>query len=676
MYKILFPIIFAVFAVSAAFNSVAHSVNGKDKPLPAPKSLGQFIYQVQLDKEKAPILVSTGWFDEFIEPDVNDSLFGALFRKVRTKELKLYEPYYPFNVSLDPESAINRIRESDTTFIEDIETGELLEVAVIDETDPEEVVSVIFDEEWFFDASTLTLTKKVKGIIPVINVVNNYGEVVGAKGLFYVPFNEGDIKHRDFHVDEISFDYSTDTAFINHDYYSVSVDEDSVLWAKQDVGEALVMTAAKSYCHGKKAVFNYPGFPYNKPVDAEDRKPMLPLIDSATIMRFSEDWTADLNAMIFQKRVHGIILADEKKFFFFGDESADPYFMMHHVFIPLNGYSYQSSPAPVYIDRITYAANYQANPFFRYPVYVTRDSAALAAMLNSMCSLAKTGKISVYGDRATSYSFFHAWDRSAMQEYTPSFVDGIFAYREQVYIEDPDNPDIGPQWVRYEYNPDHFCGFTFLERWKYDPAAISFDKEIFAIGCSRFVMDGDIQFTSHVAVPFGYYPAPPNKDSIVQPKYLVAKNVLTPVQVNWNEFYATENSEGMIFDYYVNETQNIQPSKRYAMVQGIIEQVLAGKMIAWHANDPVKQFTIPEFNSMLDTVTSRNKIYGGRTFAYAAFSELTFDEDWYYNPATGQMYKRVNAITFGTRSYFIGGTFGEVTWKDEDPAYFTVRMKQ
>lgn len=636
-----------------------------------PQSLGEFIYSVKLDKTKDPKQVQTGWFDEFIEPEQNDSLFGKLFRMVLNKKIVVFNPSYPFDRPLAADSAIQLIRKEDTVEVEDPYNPDVLQmVAVLSEVQPEDVINIIFHEEWFYDRATLTLTKNVKGIIPVIARRNvQTGLIDGATPLFYIPFRKTEFQQPDFQLDEISYDYSTDTSFLSHQgWYANVLPGDKK--KTQDIAAEGLMQSLKSTCHDKKTLINSPVYPYDKPLERKDRASVTVSIDSAAIMRFSEDWTADLSTMSFTKHVHNVIFGDEKHLVIpSGDEAGDVYQMNYYASVPVNGYVYQRSNSPVQIDRISYGANYQLNSSYRYPVFETRDSSAIAGMLTNICERARSMKMPVYD---VNYLYDYAWDKN-QEPLTAAGVEGIFSYQETIGIVSPENLSVVKDTLMTFYrSPDEFCGFSFYETWAFDLAGLTFRKNVYAIAPARFVSDG-ISEVLGIKDAFAYHPPVVNHDSIMQPKYLVAKNIKTPVLVNENELNGSEDDYGKsIFGYSTNERENIQPSQRYKMIQPIIEQIQAGKVIAWHADDVNKKYPVDEFNTMLDTVMARNGIYD-RAFVYAGFNELTFDEDWYYNPSTGQFYKQVNAITFGTRMYW--QEYGDGSgWKDNDQQYFTIRI--
>ncbi len=60
--------------------------------------------------------------------------------------------------------------------MEDIETGEMVLKIIATEIDPNEITSVLFNEEWFFDEKNFKMEKRVVGITPVRHFIR-YDEI-------------------------------------------------------------------------------------------------------------------------------------------------------------------------------------------------------------------------------------------------------------------------------------------------------------------------------------------------------------------------------------------------------------------------------------------------------------------------------------------------------------------
>lgn len=665
--------IFAV-AVSLLFVTVALLPVQSFVPaaVVAPVSLGEVVYTVPLRKKIPLETVQREWYHEYIDGLANDSLFKPLFQKVRNKSLTVYQPEYPFTEKINADSAIAMIDIPFTYMMEDLNTFEVYEVIGKDTKHPESIVAIIFHEEWKYDVSTLSLKKIVKGIIPVID----YGLVyvdgmydARVKPAFYIPFPGSGLQKNDFTLNEITYDMRNDSVGLLD--YLTSYRCVSQASTKSPDGSGItadLIVSLKKQCAVKGSALFSANYPFNSPVTKKERSAVLTAVDSAQLLQFHEKWSADFSSMTFTKEVRGVLLGSESATV--ESNETDLFYKKPSRFVaylPLNGNRpvLPTVSRPVYIENFSSGAAYQRMPWVIYPLLITNDSVALANTAEALANKGRNGAFPIY-DKHAHWQFDDPLDKRRVP-LTAVEIDNLFYQRDTVYVEDE---LLGHNEVlSREQDPTEYAGFKYFESWYFDPSKMIFRKHIKSIGLLRYVTSdyGEVRGVESIFVYDN------EKDSIFQPKYLVAKNILSPVLLNWNERHYDENDNGQpILSYGGNFEENITNENRFLLVQQVINSVLSGRAMAWTTTKPVMSLTIAQFRIILDTAAARSGMHPALGREYCVFNELTFDEDWYHHPATGQFYKHVNAITFGHQPYQSADPeTGEIR---PDPVYFTIKV--
>lgn len=620
-----------------------------------PVFIGEFVYSVPLDKHRVFDKAAPDWYHEFIEPRLNDSLMNPIMTGVIEKKISVRSPKYLFTEVLNADSASQSIQ---FTYINEWNDYDDYTGVETFRSDTEyyacsayDVVGITFHEDWYYDQASSTLIKKVKGILPLF--LDESRDVVEAK--FYVPFSDGAVTKRDAGVTGITYDFDLGPQKIDNDGAYAMFGASDAFQIKQVAAWVSFMTTVKQSCHDKNATLCFPAFPQEQVMDATTQNAVLSYVDGAKEIRFKEDWIADYTNMRFAKYVRGVTFGQKTKIMVnigtdFDSNMVEREFMLAHAFVPMNR-SLQKPvlPTAFVADRIAYGAVYNyGKSNVNYPRFETADSLKLVSVLQNIFENARDGKRKIYADTATHF-YFDAW-QTELFGLTEAQRKEIFWPHQSGYNELDNyysmrNIDTVPF--------SKFCGFRFYESWYFDPVNSTFRKNIQGIGATRYGRrPGDEEhYEDKVAVSFGYVNPTDPLDSIRQPKYLVAKNVITPVQINAEESIAMWGNYGSFFEYIYSPQyrENLEFYQRYQLVESVLRNVQAGKMTAWSPSEKNKAFSLPEFNAMLDTVMSDYEL--ARPNLFMAFDELAFDEDWYFNPRTGQIYKHVNAITFGRRLY-------------------------
>jgi len=95
-----------------------------------------------------------------------------------------------FTKRMTPDEVRSLLFSQDTTYTEDLMTGDLVPVVVNIEVNSEEVKWYEIKEEWFFDRQRSVMDVRIIGICPMIAVKDDIGEFRGLKKLFWIYYPE------------------------------------------------------------------------------------------------------------------------------------------------------------------------------------------------------------------------------------------------------------------------------------------------------------------------------------------------------------------------------------------------------------------------------------------------------------------------------------------------------
>ncbi len=672
MRKLLVP---AILVATFALQSFEISTDVAN--FPAPVSLGEVVYAVQLRKQIGPEELQKDWTGDYITPMANDSLFGVLFEKIRNKEIDVYAPTYPFSEKLSQDDAIAAISIPLEIEVEDPVTMDLLTLQVMELKRPEHVIAVLFHEEWFYDPATLTLDKKVKGIIPILDYgyfMNGETYSVRLLPLGYIPFTNGEVKQKDFSAN-ISYNFVADSMQLldygdeNKFVYRSSYSSPDVA----DMRNKLLGSLASESQNVTHSLFE-PISPFALIKDKKKRTAAGNENLQANTLRFRETWSADLTQMTFSKTVKGVYFGKN-----LGPKPPDANGIVWgnlfswSTYMPLNG----SVPGFTANGAVT-IENYYSNTAFynlpdgNYPTFLQKDSIALSKLAVHAGMLMRDGKVPSY-NREVAWEYNDPLDKRRVP-LTAAEIFDLYVDTQIVMVEDPTHGDYVEAPVATDLGHEYYCGFGFSERWKFDPSTMRFEKDIKTIGVLMYVMNAWQEFRA--AQPWTRYDNPNNPiDSVFQPKYLIAKNVITPCLLNYCEYYPEEGNSGQpIVSYGATYEEQIENEARYQMVQQVIDNIRAGKIKAWSTSANPQPLSVATFQHLIDSCAAASNTHPDKGREYYLFNEIRFDEDWYYNPHSGQMYKHVNALTFAHKQYSTSSDtpFGEP--RTVLPGYFTVKV--
>jgi hypothetical protein len=672
MRKLLFPLVLA-----SLFGLQAFDYGREDKIRPVPVSLGEVVYAVPLQKEVPTEQLQKDWHYEYINPFANDSLFTPLFQLVRDKQIDVRVPVYPFTEKMNRDSALNALSIPYTAFVENFETFNIDTVHGIDFKRPEHVVAVVFHEEWFYDAVSLALEKRVKGMIPIIDYGlysddESYSQRI--KPAFYIPFAEGDIKSPDFALENITYTFRPDSVrLMDFPLENKLILRQSYKYPETASLNQKLISSLKEQSKVNTNMIYSGNYPHAIVTEKKKRTALLTQIDSADQIRFRESWSCDLKNFVFSKTVHGVFLS--KDMGTYENEYSQVFSKGSSVlaYIPTNREQVSFLPAgKVHVENYYSNASAVPSPDANYPMFSVKDSAAIIELAVSIGERARAGAMPVYNS-------FQQWEfndplDSRRLKLTAAELYDMYVDTQYVYVENPQDGEFNEQAVVFDMGHGSYSGLGFFESWSYEPATGKLDKFVKSLGLYVF---NDLGWDDHVpAKSWLFYDNPDAPiDSVFQSKFLVVRNAETPCLINYCEHIVEENDVSVpVAQYGLTYDENIQNELRFQMVQQVLDLVQAGKLTAWTADANPKPFTVPQFRAMIDTTAKQGSFHPNRGCEYYLFNEIRFVEDWYYNPQTGQFYKHVNAITFAHKYYDFNDHLLYGDRRPVQPGLFTIKV--
>ncbi len=356
MQKFLAPLLFLVFALTAAFDSAEQPATAIAQT--SSVSLGEFLYTVTLNKDMPIEDAQYRWFHEYLEPGVNDSVFEPLLELIKRKQITVYEPIYPFQTKMDPDVAAGLFVSVDSVVYEDpFNPGELLYAMLKNEQHAYEVVSLTFHERWDYDPATLSLTKTVLGIIPNLERFANMGEPL-IKLTCYIPINNNPLTSATVTVGGITSDFTADGETHNNDINVEFIARDSGVSVNQNKVAVRILGDIKSKSNEKNFTLYEPDFPFTHAVDKSLKAGKLTMLDKANMLMFYEDWEINPRQRVFRKTVKGVI--PRKESVFVPDSGKSKWVYENSALIPFNGFVPTKINSEVcVIDRISFDVFYK-----------------------------------------------------------------------------------------------------------------------------------------------------------------------------------------------------------------------------------------------------------------------------------------------------------------------------
>jgi hypothetical protein len=508
----------------------------------------------------------------------------------------------------------------------------------------DKIISISFHETWEYDSINRSLVKNVKGII--LNSVSYYNDFPQGTPLFYIPFDgkgqNGNIINPP-QVYSLTYDFHTQDFGNIAEAPQILFNGDSMMGIKNR-NEARMIIG--SLVNSKKTTFYDGVYPYNKPLDKKIVKARLPEFASANAIGFMEDWYVDLNRMTFTKAMRGIILEKEmvtEQTQFIGD-TAGTYTAVDYkrlAFVPTNNYQPEKmifSPlfgaSQMVIPGFIYRENFFRNPLAWNNQDIFTDSAALMKMCVGICDLAQKKKLWPYYDAT--------FNTAPGNKFTAAQIDSLFMNVHDT-VSGATMFDQQAYWNTPFYYPKT-NGLAFKENWSYDSYKNTFQKQVQSIAylSTNWINSRE----GFYAVPLFFIDAAPVKDTaaLMKPEFLVAKNIESPVMIDHS--WETDESVRKYSPQAFKNESVMDATLRYRLVQEMINSALAGKITVYDGEKREMKLSPAMLRAKIDSLKDNTFLKNDLPTDYLLFRELIFVEDWYFNPATGELYKKVKEIIF------------------------------
>lgn len=573
------------------------------------------------------------WWHECMEAPRQAAFFQSLLDLVDSGRVAAYAPGFPYSKKMSREEIHLLLHKTDTIYPDYgyLMEGEGYYVEYHDIT-AQSVHAISFHEEWQYDGEAKTFLKNVKGIILHGRITDS--DFPLGTPLFYIPFDGKGIKSGPAVSNSAihGFTYDFHTRDYNHVIRPADVlfPDDTTMQKKNQEETKKIISAMLA---GKKIIFYDTLCPYTTPLSKKVAAKNLPLYQSANAIRFLEDWNVDLNKMTFTKTVHGIVLEKENEYKRKGNGEFPDFTSISFTrlaFLPLNeGPLPMVFPNPAVVNDFIYRETFFKNPLVYREQTVFTDSAKLMKLCIGICDLAESKKLKAYS----------AYGNQAL---TDSAVASLFSE-----VHKADIPARVYTIENYDAIPFYYptiAGLGFNENWFYNSTTQTFEKQIQSVTLTRVQWVGYKESYFNLPLFSVRPPAIQDPAAIMKPEFLVARNIQSPVMIDHTRELATSDQP-----YYPQVFMNenvMESSVRFSFVQQVINAALAGKITAYDGEKRETVLTPEQLRAKIDSKKDSSFVQMDLPTDYLAFQEIVFVEDWYFNPATGAFYKKVNEIIF------------------------------
>ncbi|MEW6468281.1 MAG: hypothetical protein AB1458_05115 [Bacteroidota bacterium] len=649
------------------------------------KSLGEYRYTVPLRKEMTAAQLQTEWWHEYLEWPVHDRLLKTLLDRIDSGKIPVFIPHYPFDKIATRSEVAQLLHRVDTAYQEnyDINTGEPIFDTVLVRSDfyQEDISSLSFFEEWFFNESTMEFKKKVKGFTINRWLETEYGERRGEKAMFFVAtdksFYPGQAPEGPQDVRTVPYlTYYHNT--IDHSSY----DNNKTILQQSQL--SMLLTQVKAAAEKNKSIISDTLFPYTEKPDKKELAGIMAQMGKASNLKFYEEWCFDVGRMQFEKKIRGVVLLDEKTLTdSFGLATVN---RREIAFIPLNGFVPENvlgNPVTT-VEKQLYTvqtANFHYSAWHTLPRLANADSAKVMAMQVMIADKVKNHKLSAYPGSGTGAWAYDPWDPRMRVPKTKEELEKIFVWYDSVYVEWDMETGQAYKVMRHELQYSDISAVQFYESWNFDLKKLQFGKEVKAIAlllpkidkytgeCRGFVPVFCVNIAGADAAVLA---------QLMQPQYLLGQGITTSVpidfdRINLMDTYDSKTGEVKWITGYGNSWQNnLYASCNYTMVQGIIDGVYSGGI---KALDPQtkKAMKKEQVKMKLDALKDSTFVKpGDLSTDYTLVNRLKFTEDWYFNPDTMQFCKKVTAVTLVRAVKVRNEETGADTWKETE--LFTILL--
>ena len=207
-------------------------------------------------------------------------------------------------------------------------------------------------------------------------------------------------------------------------------------------------------------------------------------------------------------------------------------------------------------------------------------------------------------------------------------------------------------------------GFNTYESWSYDGKTNKFRKSVIGIVPLYYDETKELFSGTSMFIPL----TAADEKEIVNDSYLLVKDVCYERMINRQDF----ESDGMLYYGAPTIYNNIAIEKRFGLMQSLLNSALARKARVFNSitGEKIKPKYLPV---LIEHFNSANKMVSDLPTAYMYINCLRFTEDWYYNPAKRQLYKKVRSIALLNRTDSYSDDMSVSTMEKKE--LFTIKFK-
>jgi hypothetical protein len=144
--------------------------------------------RIQYDVSIRNSIPDMDWWVQNIEGSSREKLLKDIIKQVTEGKVKAYDflSYRPYSA----DEVKNMMKRIDTISVErSTPPYDLIDTVMISEIRLSDITKLRFLEEWYMNEKTLAFTKKVAAICPMVERLNDSGDIRGYKPLFWVFFD-------------------------------------------------------------------------------------------------------------------------------------------------------------------------------------------------------------------------------------------------------------------------------------------------------------------------------------------------------------------------------------------------------------------------------------------------------------------------------------------------------
>lgn len=643
------PVLVLLFGIA-----ISTSLRAQEKKLPL---LQEIFYTVRVEEYNLS-KAEQQWWHQNLEASAHYAFVGRLFNDVKEGKLKVCWPKHPYNTPMRAEELKNVLVAVDSIYVEDLQTGELRVLTKTREITSDYISTLGFYENWRYDSITHVIEKEVKGIVFFQDAFGENGSRKGIRPLFYLPLNSPDLASITDQKNAVAPLITYDMRIKNFDWEMRETD-----WWYENLEPSkrylLVNNLLSSVSKGNLQAHEA-GFPFKKLLTADDVKEAMTITLSnysedpyagewiimdlkaeATVfdinwIRFHESWYFDPVKLAMHKQANGYaLLRDEwTEAGELNREKGKPLFYVKC------REPKEAIPSFVFIPRIDVQQCIANGSNCANNIDTARWFKQVRLLLNDV----KAQKRPAYKTQLTD----NDPDPLNGKILSPVELQSIYSRIDSVWMEDLATGRMEVLKREIVLDPATVSGMSFSESWTFSPLTYGFTKKVICIEPSALVISESGTPRGHRSL-FRLMCTPADPTSFGIPENLIGSGIESIVQIGMF-IYGDDNYYG---PWWIN---NLEISKRKAMIEKWLDDIRNGKITAYepfdpsHSNSPVKlgKEKVQDLMMVTSPAIARGDVGAPQPLTFSHISHLRFLEDWYFDAVSCTFHKKVKGVTLMT----------------------------